>query len=186
MNRPRDRRTRWRNDAHGYGLVSKTLHWLIAAAIAAQLTIGYLLDSSGHGRGRGRGRSGESGRGRGRGGDDAFGDDTLLTLHVVLGATILALAAARLAWRLSTPLPPWASSLSRVERRIAHWTERSLYALMFAIPISGLALIIGDDDDLLGVHVATHVMFFVAITMHVGLVLKHQVLERDGLLSRMT
>lgn len=182
-------RRQWRNHADGYGLVTKTLHWLVAFAIGAQFAIGYLLDASGQGRGRGQGRGSGSGRGRGRGGGDGyelFGDDTLLTMHVVLGLTILALAAVRLTWRVRTPLPPWAATLSRGERRLAHWTERTLYLLMFAIPISGLALVVSGDDDTVGLHLGTHLAFFVAFGFHVGLVLKHQLLNRDRLLRRMT
>lgn len=41
-----------------------------------------------------------------------------------------------------------------------------------------------DDDVLLGGHIATHVACFVALTAHVGLVLKHQLVDRDGLLRR--
>ena len=78
-------------------------------AILGQFVIGYAMDAGESGRGRGRGRGEGSGRGRGRGGGyDPFGDDRLLTVHVILGATILALAVIRLAWRLATPLPPWA------------------------------------------------------------------------------
>lgn len=183
---------RFRNGEHGYGLVTKVLHWSIAAAIAAQFLVGYLLDpdDGGRGRGRGRGRGGESGhgRGRGRGGEDGydiFGDDGLLTVHVVLGVTILTLAVVRLAWRLTTPLPPWAPTLSEGERTLEHWLERLLYLLMFAIPASGLALVAAGDDDVLGLHVASHVAFFVVIAIHVGLVAKHQVIDRDGLLRRM-
>lgn len=177
----------WRNQPHGYGLVTKAMHWTLAAALAAQLVIGYSLDGDGRGRGRGRGRGGESGRGRGRGGDeyDVFGADTLLTIHVVLGLTILALATVRLVWRVSTPLPAWAPTLSPGERRLAHWTERLLYVLMVAIPISGLVLVVAGDDDWVGAHIATHVAFFVVIAMHIGLVAKHQVIDRDGLLGRM-
>lgn len=178
---------RFRNGEHGYGVVTKTLHWLVVAAMAAQFAVGYLMDAGGRGRGRGRGRGGESGRGRGRGGEyDVFGDDTLLTIHVVLGLTILVLAAIRVVWRRMTPLPPWAPTLSSAERKLAHWTETALYVLMFAIPITGLALVLSGDDELLPVHVASHIAFFVAIAAHIGLVLKHQLVNRDGLLSRMT
>lgn len=181
-------RPRLRNGEHGYGLVTKGLHWAIVAAIVAQFTLGYLLDGESSGRGRGRGRSGESGRGRGRGGDsgyDVFGDDSLLTAHVMLGATILTLAAIRLVWRLATPLPPWAPTLSPFERTLAHWTERALYVLMFAIPLTGIWLVVADDDDALAPHVTSHICFFVAIALHVGLVLKHQLIDRDRLLRRM-
>jgi len=42
-----------------------------------------------------------------------------------------------------------------------------------------------DDDVLLAAHIATHLVFFAALAVHVGLVLKHQLVDRDGLLKRM-
>jgi cytochrome b561 len=175
-----------RSGAHGYGLVTKTLHWAMFLAIVTQFVIGYVMDAGASGRGRGRGRGEGSGRGRGRGGGyDPFGDDRMLTVHVVLGLVILTLAAMRLAWRLTTPLPPWADTLTHGERTFAHWTERALYVLMFAIPITGLWLILVDDDDARTPHVFTHIAFFVVFVLHVGLVLKHQLVDRDRLLRRM-
>jgi cytochrome b561 len=170
--------------ATAYGRVTRLLHWLTVVALAAQFTIGYALDVGG-GKGRGRGRSGESGRGRGRGGDgvDVF-DDSLLTAHVALGLTILALTVFRLWWRRRQGLPPWASTLSAVERTVAHWTERALYAVLLVMATSGLWLVLV-SDDVVAVHVASHVAFFVALAAHLGLVLKHQLIRRDGLLARM-
>jgi cytochrome b561 len=174
---PRDR---------GYGLTTKVLHWMTVGALGAQFTLGYLLDVGGRGRGRGRGRGGDSGQGRGRGGDDldVFGDDRLLTAHVVVGLTILVLATVRLSWRRRTTLPPWAEGLSPGERTLAHWTERALYLVLFVMPLSGLWLVLVSDDAV-AVHVASHVAFFVAFAAHLGLVLKHQLINREGLLRRM-
>ncbi|HSX98636.1 MAG TPA: hypothetical protein VLG91_14765 [Streptomyces sp.] len=59
---------------------------------------------------------------------------------------MLLLGAARLAWRLATPLPPWAPTLSAVERRLAHGTETALYAATFAVPVTGVALLLSGDD----------------------------------------
>ena len=181
---------RLRNDDSGYGLVTRSLHWLTAAALLAQFVVGYLLvDDSGRGRGRGRGGDDGSGRGRGRGGDDdgslSVGDDVLLTVHVALGLTILALSVGRLLWRRATPLPPWAPGLSAAERVLATWTERMLYLSLLLIPLSGLSLLLV-SDDLLVAHVTTHIFFFVALAAHLGLVLKHQAVDRDRLLQRMT
>jgi cytochrome b561 len=179
---------RLRNDDAGYGAVTKSLHWLTVAALACQFTVGYLMDPGGQGRGRGRGRGGESGRGRGGDDDYAFGfdsgDDALLTVHVILGVSILTLAVLRLIWRRSTPLPPWAPGLSEGERSLATWTERALYLCLFLIPLSGLSLVLV-SDDLLPLHVAAHFLFFGALALHLGLVLKHQLLDRDRLLRRM-
>ncbi len=151
-------------------------------ALLAQLTIGYLMEADdGSGRGRGRGRGEGSGRGRGRGGDDdsLLGDGwNLVTTHVALGLLIVLLAVVRLVWRRASGLPPWAESLSDGERRLATFTERTLLVLLFVIPTTGIALVLG-DDDLLPLHVAAHITFFVALAAHVGLVL------RRGLLPRM-
>jgi cytochrome b561 len=197
-----------RNTESGYGSVTKWLHWSTVVALAAQFVVGYLLDDeSGRGRGRGRGGDGDdgdssgpgsghelvrdSGRGRGRGGDDDWsigfgpGDDRLATIHVALGLTILGLTVLRLIWRRATALPAWAEGLSSGERLLATWTERVLYLSLLVIPLTGLSLLLV-SDDLLWLHVASHIVFFVVLALHLGLVLKHSLVDRDGLFSRMT
>jgi cytochrome b561 len=167
-----------------YGPAAKLLHWLTVLALAAQFSIGYVMDAddSGHGRGRGRGRGDDSGHGRGRGGgsEGYLADpDNLLKVHVVLGLTILVLAVVRLVHRRIAGLPAWAEQLTAGERRLATWTERALLTTLFVIPLTGLALVLSGEDDLLWLHVAGHIAFFVAVAVHVGLVL------RRGLLPRM-
>ncbi|MFI9124028.1 cytochrome b [Streptomyces bikiniensis] len=174
------------NRSPGYRPLTKVLHWSVVVAFAAQFSLGYALDASESGRGRGRGRGGEPGRGRGRGGGyEPFGEDALLTAHVLVGALIVVLGVARLLWRRRTDLPPWAPTLTRFERRLAHRTEVALYALTFVVPVTGVLLLASDDDDLLWVHVAAQVCFLAALACHVGLVLKHQFVDRDRLLRRM-
>ena len=171
-----------RNGEHGYGWVTRTLHWSTVGLVIAQFVVGYLMDDEGgHGRGRGRGEG--SGHGRGRGGDDEV--ISLLPVHVTLGITILVVAILRVFWRVSTPLPPWAESLSHTERRIASLTERLLLTMLFVIPATGLVLVLGEDDDLLGVHVAAHIVFFTALAAHLGLVLGRGLRGRPVLLRRM-
>jgi cytochrome b561 len=171
-----------------YGRVTRALHWATVLALAGQFAVGYTMDAdaSGRGRGRGRGRGDDSGRGRGRGrgGELDVFDDPLVTTHVALGVAILCLALARVWWRRRSDLPPWAPTLSASERVLAHWTERVLYIALFAMPLSGLWLVLVSDDAL-AAHVTAHVIFFVALAAHVGLVLKHQLFNRDRLLRRM-
>jgi cytochrome b561 len=172
------------NQARAYGATTRWLHWLTALALLGQFVVGYLLDvdDSGRGRGRGRGRGGGSGRGRGRGGeDDDFPIDlgwNLLTAHVSLGTLIVLLAALRLVWRRVSGLPPWAETLSERQRRFATLTERTLLTLLFVVPITGIVLVLGGDDDLLPLHVVAHIAFYVALTAHVGLVLWRGLLPR--------
>ncbi|MEI5676305.1 MULTISPECIES: cytochrome b/b6 domain-containing protein [unclassified Nocardioides] len=172
-----------RNGPHGYGAVTKTLHWLTVLALVAQVVVGYAMDGdgSGHGRGRGRGRSGESGRGRGRGGDDEFslfdGPFDLVDLHVVLGLAIIALALTRLVWRRTTPLPPWSARLNARDRRLVSATEKVLLALLVVVPATGIALVLG-DDDLLPLHVAGHVALYATVALHVGVVVRRRLVGR--------
>ena len=176
-----------RTSARGYSPFAKALHWLTFALMVGQFALGYVMDVGGRGRGRGRGRSGGSGRGRGRGGEEEltlFGDDGLLTAHVILGLTILLLTLLRLYWRRHKGLPPWADGLSAGERRLAHWTERALYLLLLVIPMTGLYLVFVSEEAV-ALHVGSHIAFYVAFAAHLGLVLKHQVVDRDGLLRRM-
>lgn len=175
-----------------YHLVARVLHWTMLVAIVAQFALGYGIDRA----------------------DDllewavdlwfAGEDDVLVLSHVALGVVILVLATVRVLWRTVAGLPPWAPGLSDLERRIAHRVEQVLYAAMFLIPLTGIALVLLsgedwelgrrewrspsellDDDVLLGAHIATHVAFLAALVIHVGMVLKHQLIDRDGLLSRM-
>lgn len=50
----------------------------------------------------------------------------MVTVHVGLGLTILALAMLLVLWGKATQLPAWAAGLSATERRLATWTERLL------------------------------------------------------------
>jgi cytochrome b561 len=63
--------------------------------------------------------------------------------------------------------------------------ERALLLLLFAIPLSGLLLVGTGEDDYVPVHVAAHVAFFIVVGLHVGLVLKHTLIQRDRHLARM-
>lgn len=172
-----------RNRPEGYGLVSKTMHWLTVAVILVQLVVGYAMDWDGDsGRGRGRGRGEESGRGRGRGGEDGaglpeLGDDLLLTAHVLLGLAIMTLGVARWAWRRLDSLPAWDDRLSERDKRIAHWTERVLLTSLLLAPATGVVLLSG-DDDWTPLHVATHLVLYAAVVAHVGLVLRRRLLAR--------
>jgi cytochrome b561 len=181
-----------RNTSEGYGLVTKFLHWLMLAALAVQFAIGYSLQRTDLLEGVvDRWFDGE--------------EERLLPVHAALGVGILLLAVLRVLWRTSGPLPRWAEGLSPAERRLTTWVERLLYLLMFLIPLTGLGLLLGSGEDwdigadgewqapfeiaddglLLTAHIATHLTFFAAFVVHVGIVLKHQLVDRDRLLNRM-
>ncbi len=148
-----------RNGELGYGYVTIALHWFTVFLVVAQFVVGYVM---------------------------AANDDLdVFPIHQALGASILVVAITRVVWRVRTPLPPWADSLSSREKRVAHWTERILLALLFVIPATGLVLAGSGDDDLLLLHVAAHVAFFVTLAVHLGLVLGRGLRGRPVLLDRM-
>jgi cytochrome b561 len=131
----------------------------------------------------------------------------LYNYHKWAGITILALSALRLLWRLThqppadVPMPSW-------QARIAHITHFALYALFFAVPLAGWAYssaagfpivvfgvlplpdFVSPDKALAEVLKAAHatlafLMAFLVIG-HIAGALKHQFIDRDGLLSRMS
>jgi len=118
-----------------YHLVARVLHWTMLVAIAAQFLLGYGIDRA----------------------DDLFEwavdwcfageEDALGFLHVGLGMLILVLATVRLLWRLLAGLPPWAPELSERERHLAHRVEQVLYAAMFLIPLTGIALVVAAGEE---------------------------------------
>jgi cytochrome b561 len=185
---------------HGYPRTTKLLHWMTVVVIAAQLLVGYQLDDdAGRAALEAREERLEERADRNEAREEELearadaladrgedgGGTPLLPLHVGLGLTVLGIAAVRLVRRKVVPLPPWAEQLSEAERSWAHRSEQALYVALVAMPLSGLGLLLV-TDDLLPVHVASHVLLYVALAAHLGLVVRHQVFLRDGLLRRMT
>mgnify|MGYP000848784822 CR=1 FL=1 len=191
--------------AQGYGRVTKTLHWLTVAALIAQFAIGLTMSTDNPQReridafedmieaqGEAAERLFEDEIDRLR---DAAGDDGLSALfaepglslpevHVLLGLSILLLATLRVLWRRLTPLPPWAEHLSPGERRLEGVLEQALLTLLFVVPASGLVLL-ALGDDWLALHLAAQLVLLAAVAIHVGLVLRHTLIHRNGHLARM-
>lgn len=214
-----------RNGEHGYGVVTKALHWLTVLAIAGQFLIGLTMESDDaafeHEKDRieiledaGKDLPKE----RGDLAEDAFDDEidrledeldareeeyvraafsdvmsgrflsdgvSLPEVHVLLGLSIIFLGLLRVAWRLTTPLPPWAPYLRPGERRLEAVLEKLLLTLLFVVPVTGLVLVASGDDDWLPGHITAQVVLIAVIAVHVGLVLSHTVIRRDGQLGRM-
>ncbi len=111
-----------------FTLLSRVLHWLMAALILAMLFIGVAMVSS-------------------------ISDyHRLVSIHKPLGALLLVLVAIRLINRLLTPPPPLPAGLPGILRFAAHASHWLLYALMIALPLVGWGMLSagGYPIDLVG------------------------------------
>ena len=68
---------------------------------------------------------------------DAYAQLEWVQIHKSWGFIAFALAALRLVWRLVNPAPALPEGMSGPERFLAHAGHLALYALMFALPVTG-------------------------------------------------
>jgi cytochrome b561 len=127
-------------------------------------------------------------------------------VHKSIGATIFLLTSLRVAWRAVHP-PPRPLPMPRWQRRSAALSHALLYLLLFAIPVSGwlyssatgvqvlylgvlplpdlVARNRGLGDVLRLVHVSLNALLFTVLLVHVAAAVKHHVIDKDAVLSRM-
>ncbi len=178
------------NSSAGYGAVAKSLHWLIAGLFALQLLSGEIMV-----------RLAPSGTAMG------VTQAGYYNWHKTIGLVALLLAVGRVVTRKLGSLPPWAPTLSEGERRFIHRAEQALYTAMFLMPVSGFLYVMAGGYGVLlfGIwalpnpigawpllavvarwtHVLAAWLLMATLAGHVGLVLWHQMVMRDGLLRRM-
>jgi cytochrome b561 len=164
--------------------VAQTLHWAIVILLIVQVTLGKIADELPLG----------------------LEKLVLLARHKSFGITILGLAVIRLAWRWidrPPPLPPM-PRWQQLAAKLNHW---ALYTLLFAMPLSGWMMssasnypvswfglaqlpdLVAPDrslkEQLEEVHELLATILISLALLHVAAALKHQFLDRDGLLFRM-
>lgn len=175
--------------SHRYGGTAIALHWLLAAALVCIFGAGLYMTSL------------------------PFSPQQLklFNWHKWAGVTILALSALRLLWRLThrppalpervlATMPPW-------QRAAHHGTHHLMYLLFFATPLLGWAYSSAAGFPIVAFGVLPlpdfvpvskelaeaikpwhkYSAFALAglVVLHVAAVVKHQWLDRDGLLARM-
>jgi cytochrome b561 len=97
-----------------YTKTAVVLHWLIAVLIIVNVVLGLSADY--------------------------LPDDWVrldIDTHKSIGITVLGLAIMRVLWRLTHKPPPFPADYPRRDRIAAHVAHYALYALIFALPLSG-------------------------------------------------
>jgi cytochrome b561 len=106
------------NTPDRYGWIAIALHWLMAALLVGLVALGvYMVRLPDVGYDREK--------------------ITLILVHKALGMIALAAAVARLSWRLTNALPRFVDGLPPWQQVSALFVHLWLYALMFALPMTG-------------------------------------------------
>ena len=132
---------------------------------------------------------------------------TLIAIHRPLGIAILALVVLRFLWRLTHRAPPLPADMPAWQRFAAFASHWVLYALLFAMPLVGWAMlsaggypvhlfsgfdlppIVAQDPRayamLRGAHTWLAMLLFVTFLAHFAAALFHGLIRRDGVFSSM-
>jgi cytochrome b561 len=166
-----------------FALLSRILHWLMAAMLLTMLFMGVTMVAS-------------------------LGNYHLLVaVHRPLGILILILAIVRLLNRIFTTLPPFPPTMSLRERWLASASERLLYTLMILLPLVGWGLLSAGHYPIImfgrlqlppilptnpllyavlrKAHTLLALLLFLTFLTHLSSVLFHTLVLRDRLLHRM-
>ncbi len=106
--------------------------------------------------------------------------------HVYAGLAFIAVVIIRLIVRLISQKPEPIESSDSLLNKVATGTHHLLYLLMFLVPVAGVIgwyekiTIFGD------IHVFLMNLMLALVGLHVGAAIYHQVILKDGILSRIS
>ncbi|WP_431280836.1 cytochrome b [Humitalea sp. 24SJ18S-53] len=179
----------------GYSAPAKWFHWITVVLLAIALTFGFILSFLAGGF------------------KDEFAPTkfALYAIHESAGLTLFFVAVLRLAWRLFNPPPPLPDSIPPVFQKAAAVVHHVLYTALILQPILGFfatnawGFPMSGSTAYLGFinlpkfmeanvplaewlalgHTTVAYVIVVALVMHIGGVIFHQAIRRDGTLLRM-
>ena len=159
------------------------LHWLTAALVLTMLAIGVAMVAS------------------------LASYHKLVSIHRPLGILILLVVVIRYVNRRFSELPPFPSTMSSQERFVASASERLFYALLFVLPLVGWGMLSAARYPIVlfgtlhlfpilphslvlytvlrKTHTVLAYLLFLMFIAHLGAILFHTLIVRDGLLNRM-
>jgi cytochrome b561 len=175
----------FRNTTRSWGSLSKALHWIIVLLIINQWVIAERADALPNG----------------------LAKLQVLAWHKSFGITILMLAAIRLVWRLMNPTPDLTAETKPWERVLAKLSHLLLYALIFAMPLTGWMmssarnfpvswfklfqlpdLVAPGEQTFHQMNDLHHLLFKVLVgvaLLHIAGALKHHFYDKNDVLKRM-
>ncbi len=177
-----ERVTRWTGSGQ-FTLLSRILHWTMAAMILTMLFIGVAMVAS-------------------------LADYHLLvSIHRPVGIAILILVVIRYVNRKVNPPPEFIATMPPEERFVATISEKMMYAMMFAMPLIGWGMLSAARYPIVlygpmhlppilphspmlyaflrRTHTIVAYLFFATFVAHFSAVLFHTVIMRDHLIDRM-
>lgn len=106
--------------------------------------------------------------------------------HIIAGSAVLAFVAWRLVLRFTRGVPHAPAGTNRLLKLAGDAGHIVLYALMIALPVTGLLAFFGGFEDLGEVHAEVlKSALWALIALHVLAALYHHFFLKDGLLNRM-
>jgi cytochrome b561 len=168
-----------------YTRFAVALHWIVAVVVFAQFALGWLMQEIAK--------------------QPPGPRAAAFNVHKSIGLAILALMLVRIAWRLSHPAPPL-PAMPRWQARAALANHVLLYALLVVMPLAGylgsafsgypvraFGIVLpawAPKDEAMkhlmsDVHLVAAWLLAAAVALHLAAVVKHALIDRDGLLARM-
>ncbi|MGB0935381.1 MAG: cytochrome b [Alphaproteobacteria bacterium] len=174
-----------RNTTETYGTVSKVLHWILAFAIIALLTVGLIMTRM----------------------DNSDTKWFVYGIHKAIGFCVLMVVLFRVFWRATGDNPQPPADLPNWQQKAGTNAHYALYLLMIVAPTTGvlMSLLGGHPINLFGLytipaifdpgipiaknfnsaHTYIGYVFIALIALHIGAALYHHYFRRDNVLKRM-
>lgn len=132
--------------------------------------------------------------------------DGTMGIHKSLGIIVFVIAALRLLWRFREGSISSVSKMTKIQSIAANATHHLLLLATIAMPLSGILMSIGGGRaiDIFGlviitagdkiawlgslsniIHTSAVNLVILALVLHVAGALKHQLIDKDGTISRM-
>lgn len=175
-----------RNTTTHYGSIAKFFHWIVALFVIFLIILGFSMKDL----------------------SSPSVQSVLYGIHKSSGLTVLCLLILRYLWRLLSTTPKFASDMPVWQAKIANYSHKLLYLLIFIQPLSGwiMSTAAGHapnfwwlikapfpwvSNSLRLASVMGYIHYYIAwiivgaVSLHIIGALEHWIIRRDGVFQRM-